>query len=245
MLVKRPVVLNALAVGDDDLLGDLIPGLGDERLVVRQQPAHQVVPGQPYLVLPGAAEARTLDDPQPLLQFRTGKFATDHQQNRGEFLGNPDLPVPPVQRRRFLRIPVGKPLVQQAADTPVAMPRRRRVGIKFRQGVHPRQVQRRLPPPPRPVVVVDVGPESARIEKPEQAPHLAVRKVDRRVELEQQHVVRPPVIGITDETFGRLPVRGIGHHRHIDKGLPHTVERTGRAGAGRRQKKQGGQKGRT
>ena len=94
-------------------------------------------------------------------------------------------------------------------------------------------------------VVVDVGPESARIEKPEQAPHLAVRKVDRRVELEQQHVVRPPVIGITDETFGRLPVRGIGHHRHIDKGLPHTVERTGRAGAGRRQKKQGGQKGRT
>ena len=245
VLVKRPVVLNALAVGDDDLLGDLIPGLGDERLVVRQQPAHQVVPGQPYLVLPGAAEARTLDDPQPLLQFRTGKFAADHQQNRGEFLGNPDLPVPPVQRRRFLRIPVGKPLVQQAADTPVAMPRRRRVGIKFRQGVHPRQVQRRLPPPPRPVVVVDVGPESARIEKPEQAPHLAVRKVDRRVELEQQHVVRPPVIGITDETFGRLPVRGIGHHRHIDKGLPHTVERTGRAGAGRRQKKQGGQKGRT
>lgn len=166
VLVKRPVVLNALAVGDDDLLGDLIPGLGDERLVVRQQPAHQVVPGQPYLVLPGAAEARTFDDPQPLLQFRTGKFAADHQQNRGEFLGNPDLPVPPVQRRRFLRIPVGKPLVQQAADTPVAMPRRRRVGIKFRQGVHPRQVQRRLPPPPRPVVVVDVGPESARIEKP-------------------------------------------------------------------------------
>ena len=172
-------------------------------------------------------------------------FAADHQQNRGEFLGNPDLPVPPVQRRRLLRIPVGKPLVQQAADTPVAMPRRRRVGIEFRQGVHPCQVQRRLPPPPRPVVVVDVGPESARVEQSQQTPDLGIRKVDRRVKLEQQHVVRPPVIGIADKTFGRLPVRGIGHHRHVDKGLPHTVERTGRKSAERRQKKQSGQEGRT
>lgn len=79
VLVKRPVVLNALAVGDDDLLGDLIPDLGDERLVVRQQPAHQVVPSQPYLVLPGAAEARTLEirspAPVPDRKVRRGSSA--------------------------------------------------------------------------------------------------------------------------------------------------------------------------
>ena len=83
VLVKRPVVLDALAVGDDDLLGDLIRrASATSAFVVREQPAHQVVPGQPYLVLPGAAEAGAFDDPQPLLQF------PDRRVRRGSSAGS-------------------------------------------------------------------------------------------------------------------------------------------------------------
>ena len=135
--------------------------------------------------------------------------------------------------------------MKYASDLLIAVPCGGGINVEFRQGVHPRQVKRRLPPSPRPVGVVDVAPETARIEKSEQTPDLGIRQMDRHVELEQQDIVRPSVVGVTDEPIRYLLVRGIGEGRHPDKGITHAVERAGCDSTERRRKEEGGQNDRS
>lgn len=56
VLMVRPVRLDPFLRCDPDFLSYLSSGLQSECLIIEQKPFHQLDPGQPDLVLPGAAE---------------------------------------------------------------------------------------------------------------------------------------------------------------------------------------------
>ena len=96
-----------------------------------------------------------------------------------------------------------------------------RISVQFSQGIHPRHVQGRRPSSPVLCGIVYIRPAPVLpIERIEQPPDLRIRKMHVHIQLEQEHIIRPAIIGVFKEFLGHFFVRRIRGDRSLDKGIP-------------------------
>ena len=116
--------------------------------------------------------------------------------------------------------------MQQCTQFLRAFPVLARIHVEFCQCIHPRKMQGSRPAAPVLCSVVDVPPTALLpVEAVQEVLHLVVRKMHGHIELEEEHIIRPPVVGIFYKPSRHRLIGGIGDYGCLDKGLPDFFQR--------------------